>query len=278
MLEDAQLKDILYKHVPYAILDDNLKVTETNPKLTELLGYKVNNLTEFLDPRSRAMLETLLKEEKEAEVQIPIPLNPGYITLYSLLPFKEHHIAFFHPGSVFHDALTGAYNRAYFEASIGRDEARARRANTPVSIAFADLNDFKGINDRYGHLAGDEALIKVATIMQSNIRGYDYVVRWGGDEFLIIVSTGYKQAERVMERIKDDVEHLKIVLPKAELENLNRYQSNNWREVLPEGFPVSITYGITEWKPSDNNKTLAEAISKADSDMYNKKLEVIGTR
>ncbi len=267
------IADVLHEEVPYAVLDGELRVTQTNPKLAELLGNNVNNLTEFLDTRSRAMLETVLQERNKSELQIPIPLNAGYITLDSLVPLDNgHFIAFFHSGSAFHDALTRVYNRAYLEASIDRDETRARRDNTPVSIAFVDLNDFKMINDMYGHLAGDEALIKVANAMQNNVRGYDYVVRLGGDEFLIVVFTRYGLAERIMGRIKDEVEHLKIVLPKAELENLNRYQSNNWKKVLPEGFPVSISYGITEWKPR-SKPTLAEAISKADSEMYEKKLQ-----
>jgi diguanylate cyclase (GGDEF)-like protein len=86
-----------------------------------------------------------------------------------------------------HDGLTGLYNRRYLEASLKREEERARRNNTPVGIVQFDLDFFKKLNDSYGHAAGDEVLRCVSEVLRAATRGEDIVCRYGGEEFTLIL-------------------------------------------------------------------------------------------
>jgi diguanylate cyclase (GGDEF)-like protein len=94
------------------------------------------------------------------------------------------------------DPLTGCRNRRFFDEIIGRELQRHRRYGIPMSILFVDVDRFKAINDTLGHDAGDRVLREVAAFLLSNIREADYVFRWGGDEFLILLSCGEDEALR----------------------------------------------------------------------------------
>ena len=85
------------------------------------------------------------------------------------------------------DALTGLGNRRGFDESLGRHMSLARRSGSPLSIVVADLDDFKTINDTFGHLAGDQVLRGAAKALARALRGHDESFRWGGDEFMLIL-------------------------------------------------------------------------------------------
>jgi diguanylate cyclase (GGDEF)-like protein/PAS domain S-box-containing protein len=86
-----------------------------------------------------------------------------------------------------HDALTGLYNRRYLEESLGRELILAERNRHPVSVIMCDLDDFKAINDRYGHLGGDEILRTFGDLLKRQVRGSDIYCRYGGEEFLLVL-------------------------------------------------------------------------------------------
>jgi diguanylate cyclase (GGDEF)-like protein len=94
------------------------------------------------------------------------------------------------------DTLTGCRNRRFFHEVIGRELQRHRRYSTPLSIVFLDIDRFKAINDTLGHETGDRVLRQVAAFLLRNIREADYVFRWGGDEFLVLISCGEEEAQR----------------------------------------------------------------------------------
>jgi diguanylate cyclase (GGDEF)-like protein len=94
------------------------------------------------------------------------------------------------------DPLTGCRNRRFFEEIIGRELQRHRRYGIPMSVLFVDVDRFKAVNDTLGHDAGDRVLREVAAFLLSNIREADYVFRWGGDEFLILLSCAEEEARR----------------------------------------------------------------------------------
>jgi diguanylate cyclase (GGDEF)-like protein len=94
------------------------------------------------------------------------------------------------------DPLTGCRNRRFFDEIIGRELQRHRRYGIPLSLLFVDVDQFKAINDTLGHDAGDRVLREVAAFLLSNIREADYVFRWGGDEFLILLSCVEDEARR----------------------------------------------------------------------------------
>ncbi len=94
------------------------------------------------------------------------------------------------------DALTGTRNRRFFDEVIGREMQRHRRYKTPLSILFIDIDRFKMINDTLGHETGDRVLREVSSFLLRNIREADYVFRWGGDEFVVLISCGEQEAGR----------------------------------------------------------------------------------
>ena len=94
------------------------------------------------------------------------------------------------------DPLTGCRNRRFFDEIIGRELQRHRRYAIPMSVLFVDVDRFKAVNDTLGHDAGDRVLREVAAFLLSNIREADYVFRWGGDEFLILLSCAEDEALR----------------------------------------------------------------------------------
>ena len=100
------------------------------------------------------------------------------------------------------DAVTHVFARSFLRDSLQGEIGRAERANRPLCLLMCDLDDFKQVNDRYGHLMGDFVLSQVAAILKSCVRGSDYIVRYGGDEFLLVLpETGEEGAEIVRARI-----------------------------------------------------------------------------
>jgi len=105
-----------------------------------------------------------------------------------------------------HDSLTGLLNRRAIYTHYQGELNRSGRLMTPLSLAMIDIDHFKQINDQYGHLLGDKALCLCADKIKKNLRSYDWVGRWGGDEFLAILP-GAEPAEAVtiVERIREDI-------------------------------------------------------------------------
>ncbi len=100
------------------------------------------------------------------------------------------------------DALTGVYNRAYLDQILAREFENSIRHRWPLSIAFADLDDFKSINDRFGHQAGDRILQTTARILRHNTRETDLIARYGGEEFVVVLpATDGETAHHICERI-----------------------------------------------------------------------------
>ena len=100
------------------------------------------------------------------------------------------------------DSLTGAYNRTFLDAYLEREFEHASRNEWPLSIAFADLDNFKRVNDTFGHQAGDQILQATARILRSNTRETDVVARYGGEEFVIALPATDSETTRcICERI-----------------------------------------------------------------------------
>ena len=100
------------------------------------------------------------------------------------------------------DSLTGCHNRRFFEQVVDREVQRHARFNLPLSLLFVDINRFKAVNDTLGHEAGDRVLRHVASFLKRHIREADYVFRWGGDEFLVMITCPGEEASRKAARLK----------------------------------------------------------------------------
>jgi len=153
----------------------------------------------------------------------------------------------------FTDPLTEVYNRRSLEDMSGRFISHARRLQSALTFMLIDVDRFKEVNTRFGHLTGDFVLAEVATLLRSSVRGSDAVVRYGGDEFLIILAdTGSLGAGRVVHRIR------KYLLDWNGSGHL-------------DGFELNISVGISQWS---DGKTLDEMLDTADRAMYAEKTSV----
>jgi len=112
-----------------------------------------------------------------------------------------------------HDSLTGLLNRRALYEIIEKERIRTQNAGVPLSVVMIDLDHFKLINDQYGHLIGDEALCQVAQSILDRKRSSDYVGRWGGEEFLVILpGANLQEAGIVAERMRVAIRSLSIPL------------------------------------------------------------------
>jgi diguanylate cyclase (GGDEF)-like protein len=100
------------------------------------------------------------------------------------------------------DPLTGCHNRRFLEQVADRELQRHERFKLPLSLLFIDINRFKAINDTLGHEAGDHVLVYVARFLRRHIREADYVFRWGGDEFLVLITCSGEEAAKKSAQLK----------------------------------------------------------------------------
>ncbi len=149
-----------------------------------------------------------------------------------------------------YDSLTGIYNRRTILDILQREISRSSREGNSLSIAIIDLDDFKRINDTYGHATGDIVLREVAYLLQSNLRSYDYVGRIGGEEFLIIFSNlGREDASRVCERLRRTMERHRF-------------------EVEDERIGITLSIGMSSW---DGEMEMDALLKSADDACYRAK-------
>ncbi len=125
--------------------------------------------------------------------------------------FVEIHVFEDQLKSLKYDSLTRLHTRSTFEETFTREFARAKRYETELSVLFLDLDDFKSINDIFGHLAGDLVLKDVGRIIKNEIRTEDSAARYGGEEFVVILpQTGKMDALILSERIRKKIEALNL--------------------------------------------------------------------
>ncbi|MCP8615685.1 GGDEF domain-containing protein [Salirhabdus salicampi] len=143
------------------------------------------------------------------------------------------------------DHLTGAFNRYYITKCFKKN---LQKKTNKMTLFIADVNNFKPINDQYGHEMGDKVLCKVTDAIQKNIRDTDYLCRWGGDEFLVITpKVNEEGAQKMVQRWK---ESLKPILKDFQVE-------------------VTISIGVATYP--NEGKSLDDLVRLADKRMYEEK-------
>ncbi len=154
------------------------------------------------------------------------------------------------------DALTGVYNRRYFNETIMQEIKRADRYGHHTSFIMGDVDHLKIINDTYGHLVGDQVLQGVAQALESSVRAADMVVRYGGDEFLVVLpQTGEDQAQAVVSRIQDNFADWLA----------EQVQMGSLDCDVPA--QVGFSMGIASCPPGDE-VAVEEVLNRADEEMY----------
>ncbi|MBC8507060.1 MAG: diguanylate cyclase [Chloroflexi bacterium] len=156
-----------------------------------------------------------------------------------------------------HDELTGIWNRRAFYSHAAAELERNRRENLFLSIIMLDIDHFKSVNDRFGHLVGDQALKMVVDTLKNNLRQYDRVGRWGGEEFIVFLpSTTLDEAAKIAERLRVDIAAAELPL------------SDSDDAILQ----VQISLGVASIT-GDQDVSLDSLVDRADEMMYQAKEE-----
>lgn len=161
--------------------------------------------------------------------------------------------------SGFTDVLTGWHNRRYLQARLREELARSSRERTALVCLMVDVDHFKRVNDRYGHLAGDEVLSQLAQCVDAVVRSSDVSARYGGEEFVILLpgtdlSAGQALAERIRRAVAAEPFRLRVSAQSIE---------------------VTVSIGVAEYRPAERDEDLKVAgerlIARADVALYEAK-------
>lgn len=205
-----------------------------------LLFYEIGH------PEQYRLYSTLTARAFDLSINFTVVAIVLFVTISIMNRFfnDEHHRLF---NVSITDQLTQLYNRSYLMNCLEDIQFQSRRDQVPYAILMMDLNHFKQVNDKYGHGVGDEVLIEFGKILKEASRRYDVPVRYGGDEFILVLSsTDRKQAHVVEERIHKMFEPLSVRFSDVKL---------------------SVSIGIAE----NEGLAIQEIIKMADDHLYKKK-------
>jgi diguanylate cyclase (GGDEF)-like protein len=145
------------------------------------------------------------------------------------------------------DPVTALANRRGGEEALAREVARARRSGAPLSLVLFDIDRFKSINDKAGHAVGDRVLRGISEILSASQRGSDLAMRWGGEEFLVLLpDVGLAGARIFAERVRENVQNLNV----------------------PEAGRITVSAGVSELAGDEDP---AVALARADANLYRAK-------
>jgi two-component system cell cycle response regulator len=157
------------------------------------------------------------------------------------------------------DPLTGSYNRGYLNSQLPKEIQRVDRYHSTASIILCDIDHFKMVNDKWGHLVGDRVLQRFVQCIKKEIRdGIDWVTRYGGEEFLIVLpETGMEGAHALADRLRNNVSQMAI----------DAGESSTLR--------ITASFGVTSFDAStpDDKKSPDYIINNADKNLYRAKQE-----
>lgn len=263
-----------------AYLDERGNILDINRRFTELFGFKLEEIKgknvnygvivppdkvdegEELDKRTLSrdfsQFETV-RQNKDGTL-IPVSISSssifidekigGIIATYIDITERKKMEEQLHKMARI-DSLTGCFNRGYGLELLERQISLAKRNNSPLLIAFLDINHLKQINDRFGHQEGDRAIKMVGNLFKSTLREVDIICRMGGDEFLIAFpDNSMQQAPHIRERLEE------------ELLSLNK--------MIIKGYQIKFSIGFSDYSYLEP-KSMDELITIADQRMYEEK-------
>jgi diguanylate cyclase (GGDEF)-like protein len=146
--------------------------------------------------------------------------------------------------------MTGLYNRKYMEMKLTEEIDRFQRTGIPFCVVIIDIDHFKSVNDKYGHLIGDQVIKHLANLMKDNIRKTDFAFRYGGEEFMMLLTNvDVRNATHVSDQIRKKLEATNFSLKE-------------------KSFNCTASFGIALFKKND---TAESVIKRADERLYQAK-------
>jgi len=273
-LEDAtrSLKDVIYKQGQLKHSLSDVKLTVKNMMMTfidrlgqvaattgdfheKIGGYsdkisRAENITELNSILDEVLKETRIVQNEALKARDKMVLAQQEVhdaeQRIHALEAKLQHMS----ELVREDQLTGSLNRRGLDDVFERETARADRRGTPLCIAVLDLDDFKKLNDTYGHIAGDNALKHLVKIVKDTLRSMDVIARFGGEEFLILLpETSIEAATQTMTRLQREL--------------TRHFFLHDNEKVL-----ITFSAGVALRKPNEDQ---TELVKRADKAMYQAK-------
>jgi len=218
---------------------------EAYQNILKLLDHSFVHSVDILDIHNRVLKEVLKVEQGNTMIQWSY-IERASEFLAQILIIKDT-LLFTLKEGIERDPLTGLYNRLAFERIATKLWTNANMRGVPLAVAIFDLDNFKYVNDRYGHVIGDEVLKEISAVIKNSLRDGDVVFRYGGEEFLVLLpETDSNGANKALERIRKRVEE--NVFTKA-------------------GIKLTISIGVAVY-PDDSPLTMEETIEFADKAMY----------
>ncbi|MBU4349792.1 PAS domain S-box protein [bacterium] len=272
----------LFKSSPEALvyMDENSNILDINPRFTELFGYTLEEI------KSRNINDGMIHPPdkiKEGKNLDKVALSKGYFNYETIRKKKDGTLV---PVSISgsnilidgqvkgvlgiyiniterkrleeelkklarFDNLTGSCNRGYGLALLDQQLKLAKRNKTKILLAYTDIDNFKNINDSFGHEEGDKVLKEVVKLFKSTLREIDIICRMGGDEFLLILpDSSLRDIPLIKERLNKNLERL--------------------NQALNEPYKIEFSTGFSSYDP-DNPQSVDELIRIADKKMYEEK-------
>ena len=201
---------------------------------------EVNNLN---DEKKVVLIKSKDNEEKSFYLTISLLDTNKELYLLNLTDITSiKNERFLIEKKAYQDGLTNLYNRHKFDELFEKELSRVKRYEHPLSMAILDIDHFKVFNDKYGHLKGDEILIKIANSLKPQLRKTDIFARWGGEEFVILfIETTLENAVQCSNNIRKNIENIKHDLDTK----------------------VTVSFGVCEYKDNDTPDSFFQRCDKA---------------
>ena len=223
------------------------KQSDTDPAYIILLTSR-NQTIDIVTGLEEGANDYITKPFNNVELQARVQVGKRMLGLQQELNQAKEMLAF----QASHDVLTGLLNRRAIMEALYKELSRSFRQQQPLCIAMCDIDFFKKINDNYGHLAGDHVIREVTQRISSELRPYDLVGRYGGEEFLLVFNSSVQDAFKLLERMRLSIANTPF---------------NYEKEVLK----VTISSGVTVYDSFDDEGDKQVLIDQADKALYEAK-------
>lgn len=219
-----------------------------NPPYIIMLTIR-GQTVDIVEGLDRGANDYVVKPFDNAELRARLHVGKRMLALQEELNKAKDELIF----QAHHDVLTGLMNRRAVMKAFEREIARAQREKRTLGVGLCDLDHFKRVNDECGHLVGDEVLKEIGHRLQEGLRPYDTIGRYGGEEFLVVLSGEEKDIIRLFERLRQAVSEMPVVANPLKLD-------------------ITISCGVALIDPSENcGCDSASMLSAADIALYESK-------